>query len=118
VGRIGAGLVDLCDTLTEVGVAATTKAGEIQVPGAWVSARELAVKTLAGGWEVTAHVWLIVPDGEEDAAQDGLDVLLEAALGVLPVDTTGGDTVQLAGTLVVRDEGPLPAIQITTTIDV
>jgi tetrahydromethanopterin S-methyltransferase subunit G len=118
VGRIAAALGDLCDTLAAAGIDATIKSGEIQVPGAWVSARELAVQTLAGGWQITAHVWLIVPDAEEDTAQDALDDLLEKALAVLPVDTTNGDTVQLAGTLVVRDSGPLPAIQITTTIDV
>lgn len=117
MGALRSALDDLCDTLTAAGVPATMHSGEIQVPGAWVSPRELALTTLAGGRRVTVHVWLIVPDAEEPDAIDALDPLLEAALDVLAVDTTNDDLIQLAGTLVVRDEGPLPAIQITTTLD-
>jgi hypothetical protein len=118
-GRLEQAMTDLADTLAAAGVPAALKAGEVQVPGAWISARELAVSTLGGGWRVTVHVWLVIADTEETEALAAFDPLLEAALGVLPVDTTGGDTVQLAGTLVLRsDEGPLPAVQITTTIDI
>jgi hypothetical protein len=118
VGRLSAALGDLVDTLSAAGVPATLRPGEIPVPGAWVSARELEVLSLGGGLRVTCHVWLVVPDAEEDTALAALDPLLAAALAVLPVDTTTGDVVQLASTLVVREEGPLPAIQITTTLDI
>lgn len=112
-----AALADLIDILGEFGIAATTNPGQIQVPGAWISPRELELTRLDGGGQVTVHVWLVVPDAEEDQALPGLWTLLDAALPVLDVDTTNGDTIQLAATLVVRDEGPLPAFQITTTLD-
>lgn len=107
----------LLQDLADAGVSAAVNPGEIQVPGAYVSARELALTRLDGGGRVTLHVWLVVPDAEEDQALPGLWALLDRALGVLDVDTTNGDTIQLASTLVVRDEGPLPAFQITTTLD-
>jgi hypothetical protein len=107
----------LVDTLSDAGVPATLDPGVIQVPGAWVSPRELQLLTLDGGRRARVHVWLVTADADEVTALDALEVLLDAALGVLAVDTTNDDLIQLAGTLVVRDEGPLPAVQITTTID-
>jgi hypothetical protein len=48
-----------------------------------------------------------------------LEQLLDGVLEVLAVDTANGDVVQLASTLVLPHSpgSPLPAFQITTTLD-
>jgi hypothetical protein len=99
-------------------VPAAVDAEDVQVPGAWVTARELGRPTLAGSWEVTVHVWLVTSEATDSEALQVLEQLLDGALEVIAVDTTNGDTIQLAATLVLPHTGtPLPAFQITTTLD-
>jgi hypothetical protein len=117
---IFAALTELCGQLTAAGVPAALDAEDVQVPGAWVTARELGRPTLGGSWEATVHVWLVTADATDSQALRVLEQLLDGALEVLAVDTTGGDTIQLAATLVLPHTPgtPLPAFQITTTLDI
>jgi hypothetical protein len=115
---IAQALTDLCTDLRLAGLNAAVDAEDVQVPGAWVTARDLARPTLAGSWEVTVHVWLVTSEATDSEALQVLEQLLDAALEVIAVDTTNGDTIQLAATLVLPHTGtPLPAFQITTTLD-
>lgn len=114
-----AALRALVEQLSAVGVPAAVDPDRVPVPGAWVTARELSRPTLAGAWEATVNVWLIVADSEDTDALRALELLLGAALDVLAVDTVGGDSIDLAATLVLPHTPgtALPAFRITTTID-
>jgi hypothetical protein len=116
---IAAALGDLCAQLAVAGVPAAVDPDDVQVPGAWVTARELARPTLAGNWEATVHIWLVTSDATDSQALQVLEQLLDGVLEVVAVDTAGGDTIQLASTLVLPHSPgtPLPAFQITTTLD-
>jgi hypothetical protein len=114
---IAEALRGVCTALTGVGIPAAINAEDVQVPGAWVSARDLTYSTLAGGRSVTVRVWLVIGQTDDETALDLLEQLLDGAAEVLDIDTTT-DPVQLAATLSVRsDEGALPAFQFTTTLD-
>jgi hypothetical protein len=118
MAAIRGALEDLCAALRGQGIPAAVNAEDVQVPGAWVTARDLTPLTLAGGLRITVHVWLVVSDADDATALDSLEQLLEGALEVLTVDPATGDAVQLAATLVLPTMGtPLPAFQITTTLD-
>jgi hypothetical protein len=58
---IAQALTDLCTDLRLAGLNAAVDAEDVQVPGAWVTARDLARPTLAGSWEVTVHTGTPLP---------------------------------------------------------
>jgi hypothetical protein len=118
MGGLRAALDGVCAALASVGIPAAINPEDVQVPGAWVSARDLTYSTLSGGRAVTVRVWLVLADTDDATALDGLEQLLDGAQEALDIDTTT-EPVQLAGTLVLPHTPgqPLPAFQFTTTLD-
>lgn len=116
---LSATLRALAEELTAAGVPTAIDPGQVPVPGGWLTPRELARPTLAGGWQATVNLWLVVHDAEESDALRALELLLGAALDVVAVDTAGGDSIDLAATLVLPHTPgtPLPAFRLTTTIE-
>lgn len=104
----------IVEDLAGVGITATIDPAEIEVPGAWVTAREVDDFTIGGGGTVTVDVYLIAPDVMPRDAMDMLSSLGMQALAVLDVEQmTTNDSIQLP------DGGrPKPAFRITTKVEV
>lgn len=111
--RVVQALADLAALLDAAGVPATADPTTVQLPGAWLSPRELDLQTLDDGGQLTVHVWLVVPDtGVVDAfgALCGLlDLALEAVDPDEPTDT---------GLTLVLDDGPMPAFRLVVYTDI
>lgn len=114
---IAAAVEGLCARLTAAGVPAFTAPGRVERGGAWVSAREARLVTMADGWEVIAWVWLVASDTDTDAAIEQLTATLDKALTV--VDLADDEPIDLASSLALPNSPTtrLPAYRLVVTID-
>jgi hypothetical protein len=99
--------VTLRNTLAGAGVPATLEPGQVDPPGAWITMRTMERLTLAGGFSVRFHVYLIAPAVGVLEALDLLAPMLDRALTVFDPD----EPVNLATavTLPHTPGQPLPA---------
>lgn len=95
-------------------IPASIDPADVNVPGAWVAAREVDVFTAGGGALVTVDVYLIAPDIMPRDAMDELSALSTRALDALDIEAMStNDALQLP------DGGrPKPAFKITTKVEV
>lgn len=116
--RLNAAVTAVCAELTAAGVPASPNVGAVQVPGAWVSTRELVPhRTAAGHALLVVQVYLVAPDTDDETeALTDLGELLDAALPVVPVDYDSdfGDAIETHTTLALGDGVIVPAFKILT----
>lgn len=110
---IAPALAQLANELRAAGVPATTDAGSVQIPGAWLSARTITRRTPAAA-TLRVQVHLAVGGGLEDSqALAKLGELLDAALSVIhpaePVNTASALSLPAGG-------DPLPSFLLTTDL--
>lgn len=112
--QVLAELEALAEALTAVGVPASVEPSEVQVPGAWVTARTAVIETLAGGGTLHAYVYLIAPDNGIRQSHEELGRLLAR----MPDTWVAGELSLNEGVaLPANPNTPLPAYRVPVDLD-
>lgn len=130
--RIDAGVRALCSQLQHALQAAadaaghddvgqlvvSTDPGRVDRGGAWLSPREAVQSDLAGGYEVTAYLWLVAADADEPTARAQLSASLDVIAPL--VDLAPDESIDLAASLALPNNPStrLPAYRLVIVIDI
>jgi hypothetical protein len=129
--RIDAAVGGLCAQLQEAlqsaataagradagGLVVSTDPGRVDRGGGWLSPREAVAADFAGGYEVTAWLYLVAADVDEPTARAQLSASLDA-VGPL-VDLVDDEPIDLAASIALPNNPTtrLPAYRLVITID-
>lgn len=99
------------------GIIVSTDPGRVERGGGWLSPREAVQATLAGGYEVTAYLWLVAADADEPTARDQLSAALDVVWPL--VELADNEPIDLASSLALPNNPTtrLPAYRLVITYD-
>lgn len=112
--RILPELEGLAAALTQLGIPASVEPAEVQVPGAWVTARTADVETLSGGGTLRTYVYLVALPHDFRSSYRELGRLL----ALMPTEWVAGElSLNEAVALPATPNEPLPAYRVPVDLD-